>query len=248
MIKLVSNVTVLMRFPKVERSKWKCDIIEGLINKGYNVSIIFAYCSYFDHLKFGYKYLGNSMFSRRNKLSTYTTVNTRKIKEYFREKISVIEVGKENSYKAEKKVKMLNPDLLILLGTGIIRKNILKIPNQGTIHVHQGYLPKYRGVNTIEWSVYHNHAIYISAHFVSPGIDTGDIIKRIRISYNNHDDITSIREKCKNRAIKLIIETIEKISTGSEERIKQTKSEGNQYFEMHPFFLNNVERYIKLKE
>ena len=113
-----------MRFPKVESIKWKCEIINGLINKGYNVSIKIFYSSYFDQLKFGYKYLSNLMFRHRNKLSTYTTVNNRKIKEYFREKIQ----------------------------------------------------------------------------------------------------------------------------TGSEERIKQTKSEGNQYFEMHPFFLNNVERYIKLKE
>ena len=73
-------------------------------------------------------------------------------------------------------LQSLETDLLVLAGTPIIRAAVLAVPRIGTLNAHQGALPKFRGMNVIEWAVFQSSPPTISIHFVDPGVDTGDVI------------------------------------------------------------------------
>ena len=41
---------------------------------------------------------------------------------------------------------------------------------------HYGLLPRYRGMNVTEWSIYYDDPVGVTVHAVDPGIDTGEIL------------------------------------------------------------------------
>ena len=75
----------------------------------------------------------------------------------------------------------LSPDLGVLGGTRIIRDRILRIPKDGMLNAHPGLLPDVRGSASPAWSVYYDIPIGSTAHFIDPGIDTGDIVGKREI-------------------------------------------------------------------
>jgi methionyl-tRNA formyltransferase len=70
----------------------------------------------------------------------------------------------------------VQPRLLVLGGTRIIRDPILTFPVDGIIGVHPGYLPDCKGSSSPAWSVLYDIPIASSGYFCDAGIDTGDLL------------------------------------------------------------------------
>lgn len=235
------KVVILLRYPKVERSKWKRELIDNLINQEYGIWLFFGESSLWSQMRAALKQFGLDFFKKRKDIAQNSQL---KLAKALKGKIRIIKVKDLNSKKSENLLYRIQPDLILLLGTGIIRNNILGVPKIGTVHCHQGYLPRYRGVNTIEWSILNDDDVYITTHFVNPGIDTGDILLRKKIDINSLKDAAEVRAKCQEEAVGLIVETINDIRDGSLKPIQQKKEEGKQYFTMHPFFLDRVNKKL----
>lgn len=94
-----------------------------------------------------------------------------------------------NSKSTEKKIKKLNPDLIIQSGAGILKENIFSIPSKGTLNVHHGIAPELRGIASSFWGMYYglNEYIGTTVHFIDKTLDTGAVIiqKRTEISINS---------------------------------------------------------------
>jgi methionyl-tRNA formyltransferase len=59
----------------------------------------------------------------------------------------------------------------------ILDRQILAIPPLGAINVHGGLLPQYRGANVLNWAIVEGAArTGVTAHYMTEGIDEGDII------------------------------------------------------------------------
>lgn len=239
------KVVALLRYPRAEQAVWKRELIEGLIERGCEVVLVFGEATYLRHARAAFKEYGLEALQKRKEV---TAAPQPKLFSHFQEKgVPVEQVGDLNGAACERALRVLAPDLLLLLGTGIIRKNILEVPRVGTVHCHQGYLPDYRGVNTIEWSIYQGDDVYITTHFVDPGIDTGRILHRKQISLYPGDDVARVRERCKHAAVPLLLQTIDEIRDGTIEPIRQGAADGHQYFTMHPFFVDVVNRLLHEK-
>lgn len=130
-------------------------------------------------------------------------------------------------------LRTTHPDVIIPLGIGIIRDNLLEIPEIGILNHHMGLLPKYKGMNVLEWSLFHNDPIGVTIHFIDAGIDTGDILLQKNIPIDSGDTIASLRAKSIPISVEGFAEVIEKLAEGSMQPIKQTEGEGKQYFVMH---------------
>jgi len=237
------KVAVLMRYPRVERAAWKRALIEGLLERGYDVALVFGERSYAQHARAALKQYGLGAVKKRGEVAARPEP---RLLGHFRDRgVPVVQVGDLNGEAGVRALRALAPDLLLLLGTGIIRKGVLDVPRVGTVHCHQGYLPTYRGVNTIEWALYHGDDVHITAHFVDPGIDTGRILQRERVALLPGDDVARVRERCQQAAVPLLLRTIDAIRDGTAEPIPQAAHEGRQYFAMHPFFVDQVNRLLR---
>jgi methionyl-tRNA formyltransferase len=76
------------------------------------------------------------------------------------------------------RVRAARPDLGVIYGAPILRPELFEIPEFGTLGIHHGRLPEYRGKKTTFWEMYNGEAVAgVAIQRVNRGIDTGDIAK-----------------------------------------------------------------------
>ncbi len=170
-----------------------------------------------------------------------TIQNSQKDLEDLAEKLK-IHIYRVENYHAESAINLLqktNADLGILYGTNIIKKSVFSVPKLGSINIHQGLAPIYRGGPTVFWELFNGEKeIGITIHFVAAKVDTGDIIlqKTLPLEYdfaryqlNYEDFLNDFRAALKEPSARLIAEAVELIADGKEQRTKQDTTIGKRY-------------------
>ncbi len=152
-----------------------------------------------------------------------------------------------NSEESCAALRSMQTDLAILAGTPIIRKQVLSVPRIGTLNAHQGALPRFRGMNVIEWAILEKCPPTISIHFVDPGVDTGDIVTDEAVPLRSGDTLESIRERASARQPDLLAEAVTAVLAGQVSRRLQSADEGRQYFTMHPRLRAIAEKRLQKK-
>ena len=80
------------------------------------------------------------------------------------------------------------------------------------VNIHNGPLPKYRGVNPINWALKNNENSHgVTLHHIDEGIDTGDIIDQELFSIDNNLEVIDVYNLCINAGKKIIENSILKI-------------------------------------
>lgn len=75
-------------------------------------------------------------------------------------------------------IRALEPDLGLIYGSPILKPELFEIPKLGTLGIHHGKVPEYRGNKTAFWAMYNGEKIAgVTIQKVNKGLDTGDIIK-----------------------------------------------------------------------
>lgn len=141
-------------------------------------------------------------------------------------------------------LQKLQPDLLILGGTPIIRENILAVPSTGTLNVHMAWLPGMRGMNVAEWSVFCDAPIAVTVHFVDAGVDTGAVLYRERIDISECRSIAAVRQKLSTQQHFVLARATKLFADGQLRPEMQTKTLGKQYYVLHESLKQIVERKL----
>jgi len=87
-----------------------------------------------------------------------------------------------NEHSVVNEITKLNPDLILVYGSCIIREPLIKKFSGRIINVHLGLSPYYRGAASNYWPLVNNEPEYVGCTFMylDEGIDTGKIIHQIR--------------------------------------------------------------------
>lgn len=114
-------------------------------------------------------------------------------------------------------IKRLRPDVIAVCGTSILKRPILTIPTKGVLNLHGGLSEEYRGVWTTLWAVYNGEPWKIGAtvHYVSEGIDDGNIIYQGRPEISADDNHETLYVKVVKLGTALMIKAISDIQNGS---------------------------------
>ncbi len=153
--------------------------------------------------------------------------------------IPLFHVDNYHSDETKKQLRDLNADLGVLYGTNIIRKAVFEIPRLGSINIHQGLAPIYRGGPTVFWELFNGESeIGITVHFVAPKVDTGDLIlqKTLKLEYDfekygldYESFLSDFRATLKEPSSQMMVSAVEQIAKGVEQRTKQDTSIGKRY-------------------
>ncbi len=84
----------------------------------------------------------------------------------------------------------LQPDLLAVFGTSLIRGELLHKGRLGIANLHGGLSPEYRGADCTFWALYNGEPekIGCTLHWIDAGIDTGRLIAHISPEIRPDDD------------------------------------------------------------
>lgn len=84
----------------------------------------------------------------------------------------------------------LQPDLIAVFGTSLIRGELLRAGRLGIANLHGGLSPEYRGADCTFWALYNGepHKVGCTLHWIDAGIDTGGLIAHVSPEVLPDDD------------------------------------------------------------
>ena len=88
----------------------------------------------------------------------------------------------------------LQPDILAVFGTSLIRGDLLNEGRLGIVNLHGGLSPEYRGADCTFWALYNREPekVGCTLHWIDAGIDTGRLIAHISPEIHPDDDELSL--------------------------------------------------------
>lgn len=129
-------------------------------------------------------------------------------------------------------------DLGVVLGTNILKESVFNIPRLGSINLHQGLAPFYRGGPPVFWELYNGESeVGLTVHFVAAKVDTGAIIlqESVPLAYdysyglNFESFIDDYRRQLVDRSASLVAEAVRQVADGTFVTRPQDTSLGKRY-------------------
>src|SRR5262245_47724938 len=129
-------------------------------------------------------------------------------------------------------------DLGIVWGTNILKECVFRIPRRGSINIHQGLAPYYRGGPPVFWELYNGEReIGVTVHFVESKVDTGEIIAQETLplvydySYglNYEAFIADYRARIMDHCVRLMVNAVTLIADGAARPRPQNTALGTRY-------------------
>ena len=120
-------------------------------------------------------------------------------------------------------LKNLNPDLIVVVAYGqLISKKVLDIPKKGFINIHASLLPKWRGAAPIQRAIMSlDKETGISIMKIVEDLDSGPVIKKIKIGINPYDSSGKILESLSKIGSENIVSSIDDIFSDKVKFIEQ---------------------------
>ena len=106
-----------------------------------------------------------------------------------------IDIGDANDAASIDVLKELQPDVLIVLGTGILREPVIAIPSLHCLNLHGGAVPEYRGVYSDFWTLANDDpaAVGSTIFHIDPGVDTGPVALTDRVEMQRWPALADIK-------------------------------------------------------
>lgn len=126
--------------------------------------------------------------------------------------VKPIEVDSVNSEKTREILRELQPDIVVVNGTGIIGRKTLQSVNAVFINTHAGITPLYRGVHGAYWARAEGRPELVgtTVHFVDEGIDTGNIIDQAFFEVTEKDNFATYPYLHTAAGIPILLKAVEK--------------------------------------
>jgi methionyl-tRNA formyltransferase len=131
-----------------------------------------------------------------------------------------------NSPEVVGKIASFEPELIVVIAFGQkIGNDVINLPARDIINVHASLLPKYRGAAPVNWAILKGEAqTGVSIISVAEKMDAGDIISRTKTEIAPNETAGELHDKLARLAAPLLINTIDKIASGTAHYIPQDHS------------------------
>jgi methionyl-tRNA formyltransferase len=128
-------------------------------------------------------------------------------------------------------VTSLQPDILLIFGTGIVGKKILSLPSRIALNMHTGISPIYRGCDCTFWPVHNGelHMLGATVHECTALVDGGKIFSTAHAPVEAGDSLFSIFARCVKTGATLYAQTAQRFIGANPEGSVQDLSLGKEY-------------------
>lgn len=129
--------------------------------------------------------------------------------------VRVLEVLDIHAPPVLESVRAFAPELGVSLGAPILRASLFGIPTLGTINMHLGKVPDFRGAPPGFWEL-HEGATEIGAtiHWMNEGLDTGPVIHQATAPIHPRDSLEDVEERAAELGEILLRRALVEVSHG----------------------------------
>jgi hypothetical protein len=155
----------------------------------------------------------NTLFSPGARLERRRTSTAVRSRIYFFDDV--------HSADALHRVRSLDPALGLVYGGPIIKPELFSIPELGTLGIHHGKVPYYRGKKTTFWALYNGETeVGVIIQKISDKLDAGDIIRQSTLSVHNRL-LPLVRRDLENIGIDLYVDAVKEVLDGKASYVPQ---------------------------
>ncbi len=151
--------------------------------------------------------------------------NTRRIETIWRQhgldpaepkSLTVYRVPSVNSQHCRDLLKALDPAVVAVYGTRILKRQTLRAVDAPFINYHAGINPKYRGQHPGYWALVNGDLenAGVTIHLVDEGVDTGSVLYQARVEFTAEDTIASYQHVQAASALPLFARALEDAVAG----------------------------------
>lgn len=149
--------------------------------------------------------------------------------------VNVLHTKNINSEDVYLKTKLINPELIIVSGTSLIKDKLLSLtPKLGILNLHTGLSPYMKGgPNCTNWCIANNqfHLIGNTIMWIDKGIDSGRIVTSELTVFDGHENLLNVHIKVMEHAHELYLKAIRNIANGKLFSVSQVEIDsGKVYF------------------
>ena len=126
-------------------------------------------------------------------------------------------------------LRALKPDLVVTAAFGqLLSKEILSIPQYGTVNVHASLLPKYRGSAPINWCILNGEKVAgVTTMLTDIGMDTGDMLLKAQTDVGELETAGELTQRLSEIGAKLLIDTLRFYPHGGLKSVRQNAAEAS---------------------
>jgi folate-dependent phosphoribosylglycinamide formyltransferase PurN len=145
----------------------------------------------------------------------------------------------------------LKPDLGLVYGGPILRKELFDMPRMGTLGIHHGLTPDYRGKKTTFWAIHNGESfVGVTIQKIRSGLDQGSVVLEARLPVG-HSLPQIIKSRLEKIGLDLYLRAITQVKNGTAEYRPQNVDRGELYkdpgaSDLVRFWFRYVGRLIKL--
>ena len=128
----------------------------------------------------------------------------------------VTRVPSVNSPEARDALAALGADLGVSVGNRVMQESTFLIPRLGTVNLHHGRLPDYRGGPPAFWEIYNQERVMgVSVHQMDAQVDHGALLGAAEVSILEDDDAAAAMERVYAVDFSLVGEVLQAIADGT---------------------------------
>lgn len=127
------------------------------------------------------------------------------------------------------RVREFRPDLGISIGAPILRRSLFELPPRGTINLHSGRIPDFRGAPPGFWELYTGaREVGATIHWMDEGLDTGPVLCQAVAPIYPFDSLGRVEARAEELAVSVLRRALASIARGEEPAVPQS-SNGTTY-------------------
>lgn len=120
------------------------------------------------------------------------------------------------------KLRLLKPDLQVVVAFRMLPEIVWSLPPLGTINLHGSLLPQYRGAAPINWAIINGEKeTGVTTFKLQQQIDTGNILLQETIPIGDEETAGELHDKMKETGARLLVRTISNLADGTLNEIPQ---------------------------
>lgn len=126
----------------------------------------------------------------------------------------------------------LQPDVIAVFGTSLIRGPLLKKGRLGIFNLHGGLSPRYRGADCTFWALYNGEPDQVGCtlHRIDEGIDTGTLIAHVCPAVKEGDDELELFWRAVRDGAEVYAQLLERLTRG--ERLGRPQPEKGRLYQV----------------
>ncbi len=113
------------------------------------------------------------------------------------------------------RIRRWQPDLGLSIGAPILRPALFRIPKLGTLNLHLGRVPEYRGAPPGFWELYTGaRRIGATVHWVDEGLDTGDVVAAAQAPIYDTDTLRRVEARAQELGHLMLAASLRQVAGG----------------------------------